>query len=212
MIADAHATTYSIGEAAAMVGLTPDTIRSWERRYRMVSPTRAPNNRRRYTLGDVEALLRAKKAARGRSLSLRLAAVELELGHLADLVLPGVPPAAPAPEPCDAGPWRSAGDLLPHLVLVLDGEGRVVDANVAVARAVGTVRSRLRGLRFADMVEPYDRAKAVRTYLTPSPTRRGWELNLEFGRLTGMYSFDCWTVAAGGRRFIVMIGRGLAGR
>lgn len=205
-------TTYSIGEAAAMVGLTPDTIRSWERRYRMVAPSRAPNNRRRYTLGDVEALLRAKKAARVRSLSLRLAAVELELGHLADLVLPGVTPPTPAPEPYDAGPWRSAGDLLPQLILVLDGDGRVVDANVAVARAAGMVRSRLRGLRFADMVEPYDRAKAVRTYLTPSPERRGWELNLEFGRLAGMYSFDCWTVAAGGRRFILLIGWELAGR
>ena len=201
--------TFPIGEVADMVGLSPHTIRAWERRYRVPVPTRAPNNQRRYTLEDVEALIRMKDAASVRSTSLRLAAAELEQGHLADLLLPSTV-AAGAHERYEPDLWRWAADLLPQLILVLENGGRIADANMAVARATGTLRSQLRELHFVDIVEPYDRAKAVRAYRSLDGERRGWELNLEIGKLTGLYSFDCWAVGSLGQRLMVLIGRDLA--
>jgi PAS domain-containing protein len=37
-------------------------------------------------------------------------------------------------------PWRAVVDLLPQLVAVVDDDGRVVDANVALAAAAGRRR------------------------------------------------------------------------
>ena len=39
----------SIGEAAAIVGVEPHTLRAWERRDHALRPSRAPSNQRRYT-------------------------------------------------------------------------------------------------------------------------------------------------------------------
>jgi PAS domain-containing protein len=193
-----------------MVGLSPHTIRAWERRYRVPTPTRAPNNQRRYTLEDVEALIRMKDAASVRSTSLRLAAAELEQGHLADLLLPSAAGAGARRGRYEPDLWRWAADLLPQLILVLENGGRIADANMAVARAAGMLRSQVRELHFVDMVEPYDRAKAVRAYRSLDGERRGWELNLEIGKLTGLYSFDCWAVDSLGQRLMLLIGRDLA--
>ena len=159
--------TYSIGEAAEMVGLSPDTLRSWERRYGLAAPGRTAGNRRRYTLEDVEALIRVKRAASARSLSLRLAVAELELGQLSELVQAGAEPAPAAAPVYEADVWRAAADVVPELILVLDAGGRVLDANMAVARAAGVVRTGLLGLRFTELVDPYDRAKAVAKTLEP---------------------------------------------
>jgi PAS domain-containing protein len=199
-------TDFPISEVADMVGLSTDTIRAWERRYGLLAPRRARNNRRRYTLEDVQALLRVKAAASGSSLSLRLATVELELGDLADLLLPSA--AAPWSEQVgyEADVWRSAVDLLPQLVLVVDDRGRIADVNMAVARATGMLRSQLRQLRFVDIVDPYDQAKAVKTYRSVAAERRHWELNLEIGRLVGLYSFDCWAVRFRGQRLFLLVG------
>ncbi|MEQ8718133.1 MAG: MerR family transcriptional regulator [Acidimicrobiales bacterium] len=46
-----------IGEVATRVGMTPDLIRAWERRYGVPAPTRTPGGRRRYDHGEVEMLL-----------------------------------------------------------------------------------------------------------------------------------------------------------
>jgi DNA-binding transcriptional MerR regulator len=200
---------FPISEVAAMVGLSPDTIRAWERRYGLLSPIRARNNRRRYTLEDVQALIRVKGAASVSSLSLRLAAVELEQGDLADLLLPSA--AAPGSEQDGYEPdvWRSAVDLLPQLVLVVDDRGQIADVNMALARATGMLRSQLRQLRFVDIVDPYDQAKAVKTYRSVAAERRYWELNLEIGRLVGLYSFDCWAVRFRGQRLFLLVGNEL---
>jgi len=197
---------YSIGEAAEMVGLSPHTLRSWERRYGLLPPDRTGGNRRRYTLEEVEALIRVR-AASARRLSLRLAVAELELGQLADLVLPGDRPGAAGPADCESDVWRRAADMVPALIIVLDGAGRIVDANLAVARAAGMVGSALRGLAFTEIVDPYDRAKAARTYRSTDGRRRGWELNLSVGGLAGLYSFDCWAVGEPQRRLLLLIGR-----
>lgn len=49
-------TTYGIGTAARLTGLTVHTIRVWERRYDAVSPDRSESGRRRYTVEQVERL------------------------------------------------------------------------------------------------------------------------------------------------------------
>ena len=48
--------TFSIGEVAAMLGISPHTIRAWERRHLMVTPTRTASGQRRYSSDDVDLL------------------------------------------------------------------------------------------------------------------------------------------------------------
>lgn len=43
----------SIGEAARMLGVTPDTLRRWETEGRIVS-ARTPGGQRRYDLAEIE--------------------------------------------------------------------------------------------------------------------------------------------------------------
>jgi len=197
--------TFRIGEVAEMVGLSPPAIRTWERRYRLPAPDRRKGKDRRYTLEDVHILVRMRQASRVRGLSLRLAA-ELERGGLADALLPAEATAAPTDVSQDPDLWRCAADLLPQLMLVLDDRGQILDASMSVARAAGMLRGQLQRLRFTDMVDPYDRAKAVRTYRYLGCKRRDWELNLDIGKLTGLHSFDCWTVRSQGRRLVLLIG------
>ncbi|MBO0690486.1 MAG: PAS domain-containing protein, partial [Candidatus Dormibacteraeota bacterium] len=102
--------------------------------------------------------------------------------------------AEAAGEPLSSVPhdlWAEVLDLLPELVLVLDRAGRVVSANVALAKLLRTTRERLPGLQFSDLVEPHDRAKAVALYRGATVPRRDWELNLRAGAL-GLYAFDSW--------------------
>jgi DNA-binding transcriptional MerR regulator len=48
--------TYSISEAAAAIGVSVPTLRSWERRYAFVTPERTPGGHRRYSEEDVDRL------------------------------------------------------------------------------------------------------------------------------------------------------------
>lgn len=48
--------TYRIGTVARLTGISPDTLRVWERRYAVVKPLRSPGGDRKYTAGDVERL------------------------------------------------------------------------------------------------------------------------------------------------------------
>jgi excisionase family DNA binding protein len=45
----------SIAEVARLVGVSPATLRNWERQGH-ITPTRTPNGHRRFTLGDVASL------------------------------------------------------------------------------------------------------------------------------------------------------------
>jgi PAS domain-containing protein len=201
--------TFSIGEVAAMVGMSAHTIRAWERRYGVLSPKRTGGNQRRYTVEDVEHLIHVKRAVSARGLSLKLAVMEQE-GELPSSV-EREHPAQPAAVADDRqlGPWRSVADLLPELLLIINVEGTVVDANITVARALGVVREKLSGVRFVDLVEPHDQAKAVRLYRKPE-RRRGWELNMKAPNLRGLYSFDCWPLRTTQGRLVVLIGTDLA--
>ena len=202
------ADTYAIGEVAAMVGLSAHTIRAWERRYGVVKPVRAASGQRRYLIEEVETLKRVKDLASARGLSLRLAAASAQ-GDLPDLEAAGfaITPEVASESAADGGPWRAVADLDPRLLLVLDGRGLVVDCNIAFARVSGRLRFELAGTRFADFVDPYDRAKAVAIFRGTPQQRRGYELNLRTEGATGLFRFDCfpfrfrerWLIACAGR-------------
>ncbi|MGI8610311.1 MAG: MerR family transcriptional regulator [Candidatus Dormibacteria bacterium] len=200
--------TFSIGEAASMVGLTAHTIRAWERRFAAVNPSRSEFGQRRYSIEDVETLKRVKDLASSRGMSLRVAVAEA-LGDLPELAGLGfdVSVGAAPHETDDESPWRVVADLDPRLLMILDGRGQVFDANVAFARFTGRLRFELAGRKFTEMVDPYDRAKAVAIYRGTPKRREGWELNLRTPASRAIFSFDCvpfmyraeWLIACAGR-------------
>jgi PAS domain S-box-containing protein len=201
--------SFSVSEVGTMTGLSPHTIRAWERRHDALRPRRSPAGQRQYTTDDVDFLIRVKQLTRARGLSLKLAVLEAR----------GILPAAEGSTPPNEDPmpqadghsetWRSVADLLPYLMMLLDGRGRIVDANIPVARAVGRLRRELQGVRFVDLVEPYDRAKAAKVYKAPMQQRRGWEINLKTRSLRGLFSFDCWPIRQQQGFFMACIGRDL---
>ena len=52
----AHSTGYRIGAVSKMTGISPDTLRIWERRYSAVRPRRSPSGGRLYTADDIARL------------------------------------------------------------------------------------------------------------------------------------------------------------
>jgi len=54
--------TYPLRTVARLTGLSPEVLRAWERRYRVVTPARTPGGTRRYSAADLERL-RLLKAA-----------------------------------------------------------------------------------------------------------------------------------------------------
>ncbi|HEY4025214.1 MAG TPA: MerR family transcriptional regulator [Candidatus Dormibacteraeota bacterium] len=206
--------TFSIGEVAAMLGISPHTIRAWERRHRAVRPGRTQSGQRRYSADDVELLRQVKYERHVHGLSMRVATLVAQ-----GLIVPEeMDDRAPRPEPADvvaaaADPLRLVADLVPEVVLVLDEAGRISHTNTALVRFLDVLPRQLRGLAFADVVDPFDRAKAVEVYRPPLRQRRGWELSLSMGRRRGFFSFDCWPVERGDGSWLVLVGSGLdAGR
>lgn len=208
------AAEYTIGEVASMIGFSPHTIRAWERRHKILKPHRTPSGQRRYSTDDVELLREVINGVVVRGLTLKVA-VRAAQGAVtvpaAGSSLPP-PPRVEAALPVlggsdgDAVPWRAVADFLPQLIAVLDEEGRVVDANVALAAAAGRLREQLRGARFVDFADPYDRAKAVIAFRPPLQRRRGWELNLRLPHGYGLFTFDCVPIRAESRPLLIVVG------
>ena len=64
------AATYSIKAVAEATGLTVETLRAWERRYRVIEPERGAGGHRLYTTHDVSRLRRLREiTARGHAIS-----------------------------------------------------------------------------------------------------------------------------------------------
>jgi PAS domain-containing protein len=188
---------FSIGETAALTGVSTDTIRAWERRHRLVSPQRTRARHRRYTEADVRTLREVRERVRGQRVPVGAAM------RFPQRDAHGRAPDAPAraPDAVQLGAvandvWHAALNLIPELVLLLDGTGTIVAVNVAVAKLAGEVRERLAGRRFGDLVEAYDRAKAVSLYRAPLRPHRNWELSLRTPAGAGFYTFDCWPLAS----------------
>jgi PAS domain-containing protein len=194
-----------------MVGLTAHTIRIWERRYGLIKPRRSGAGHRRYALDEVQLLQRMKQVADARGITLKMAALEVQ-GELSAASSPRV--GAESDQGggmlIDDSPWRATADLLPQPILLLDPSGRIADANIAFARAAGFIREKLRGTRFSELVDPYDRTKASAIWRDPSQPKRGWELNLRTPMGSGLYSFDCWPLLSKGHNLLVLIGRELS--
>ena len=202
--------TFSVSEVAAMVGLSTHVIRVWERRYGLLRPPRSSAGHRRYGLEDVQLLRRVKQTIDARGVTVKLAVLEAQSG-LGEIAGPALAGGGPAEVPRDDSPWRAAADLLPQPILLVDAAGRIADANIAFARVGGFIRERLRGTRFVELVDPYDRAKAATVWRDPGRPRRGWELNLRTPMGSGLYSFDCWPLLSRGHHLVVLIGRDLGG-
>lgn len=183
--------TYSIGEAASLIGVSAHMLRAWERRYDLPSPARTESGQRRYSSAQIEHLRQVRHLVVTQGLAVP-AAVDLAGEHTA-APSAGAEVAGGALWSVPHDLWAEVLDLVPELVLVLDRAGRVVSANVALAKLLRTTRERLPGLEFSDLVEPHDRAKAVALYRGPTVPRRDWELNLRAGAL-GLYAFDSWPV------------------
>jgi PAS domain-containing protein len=208
---------FTIGEVASMIGFSPHTIRAWERRHKILKPHRTPSGQRRYSVEDVELLREVINGVVVRGLTLKVA---VRAAHGAVMV-PATedgqgaarpePPPGQASGPADAAlPWRAVADFMPQLIAFLDEDGRVVDANVALASAAGRLREQLRGTRFVDCADPYDRAKAVMAFRPPFQRRRGWELNLRLPGASGLFSFDCLPVRTGEGQMLIAIGQAVS--
>jgi PAS domain S-box-containing protein len=201
------AAEFTVGEAAAMTGLSTHTIRAWERRHGALEPPRTAARQRRYSREDVEFLLRVKHLNRAGGRSIKVAIQEAR-GNL-PLDLPAVPPSGPPLAPPAPGIWRSVADLFPSLIAVIDSGGRIVDSNIAIVRVTGRLRSEVQGMRFIDLIDPHDRAKAARIYRRPLRPHPGWELNVRAPGLKGLFSFDCRPIRDGDRWLIACVGRDL---
>ena len=202
------AESFSIGEVATMIGVTPHTIRAWERRHGVVTDDhRRAGQIRRYSLDDVELLRRIRAGRMVQGLSLKLAVLA------ATGMLPPAQPAHPdtageRPRPVDndGGPWRSIVDALPHLCFIVDDQGTLVDANVNAAKLAVATRESLAGRPFSDFVEPYERAKAASICRPPYPSRFRWEVNLRSDAGARTYAFDCWPIRWRQRTLLVLLG------
>jgi DNA-binding transcriptional MerR regulator len=73
----------SIGDLSKGTGITPDAIRSWERRYGRPRPVRRPSGHRRYTYQDLRWLRKVAQAlGRGHRASIAVLADDAELESL----------------------------------------------------------------------------------------------------------------------------------
>ena len=111
-----------------------------------------------------------------------------------------------------AGEWGDVVDVLPEVMMVVDGGGRVVQANAAAQRVLGGfdlphVPS------FLEFVDPSDRPKAAAAWRVPFTRRLGWQVTLETPAAHAVFSFDCIPLTfRDGRDGLAMIGRQLTGR
>lgn len=189
----------SIGEVAAIVGIQPHTLRAWERRYRLVQPHRTPRNQRRYTVEDVALLSRIKETLGGSSRS---------IGRVAASQMSAIQASVPAVSAVVPSVWRVALDLVPAPVMLLNGRGRIVDANDAAARYIGMPREELRRRHFKELIAPKDQRRASMVYGVPMMQRHGFRLGLRSATRTTSLQFDCWPIRASrDRRLMVLVSR-----
>jgi DNA-binding transcriptional MerR regulator len=127
---------FSIGEAAAMVGVSTHVIRSWERRLSLGLNHRTTTNQRRYRIEDVQRFVAIKRIHESTGLPLVEAAAKAlngaeqrgagDDGSLSDsLTVERM--------------WASLIETLPEVVVVVDDVGRIIAAN-AMARTALTVK------------------------------------------------------------------------
>lgn len=189
-----------------LLGVSPHTVRAWETRHEIVKPVRTASGQRRYRSEDVELLRDIKRAVDRERVSLKVAFQMVSGTQVIERRVRTDPARSSRPLSKRYGIWRGVVDVLPHLVVLLDTDGKIVEVNIHAARQFAVTRERLRGRLFIDLVDPFDRAKAV-LMLRPVPRAvNGWELNLSTPAGPRMYSFRSWIVGAGGDARLALVG------
>ena len=199
--------TYSIGEAAAILRISPPTLRVWERRYHVLEPGRTHSNHRRYTIDDLQLLARLKLAAIGAGGSVKRAATNEKLSREGREPMPPGEGQSADVAAVDQPVWRFIADQLGDLILILDEHGHTVDANLATAQAVGIERRRLLNRPFSTLVDDPDRALAAEIAATPPLARRSWLVRMKAAGSVIVICFDCRPVRYEGARLLMLIGR-----
>jgi PAS domain S-box-containing protein len=199
--------TFSIGEAAAILRISPPTLRVWERRYHVLEPRRTHSNHRRYTIDDLQLLARLKQAATGAGGSVKRAAINEKLSReRPESIPPGEGQSADVAA-VDQPVWRFIADQLGDLILILDEQGHTVDANLAMAQTVGLERGRMLNRPFSTLVDDPDRALAAEIAATPPRARRSWLVRVKAAGSVIVICFDCRPVRYEGERLLMLIGR-----
>jgi PAS domain-containing protein len=110
------------------------------------------------------------------------------------------------------GQWGEVVDLMPQVMMVVDGAGRVVQANAAALRVLGDGFDSVTECRLLQFVDPGDRQKAAAAWQAPFARRLGWQVRLETTAARALFSFDCIPLAfRDGGTGLAMIGRQLTG-
>lgn len=124
---------FSIGDAAAIVGVSTHVLRSWERRLSLDLNHRTQSNQRRYRIEDIHRFMAIRQLhERG----------GLPLIESAARALQGGDPPTESHQVDNAALgsfWAGLIYALPEIVLVIDGSGRVKSAN-EMARATLNLR------------------------------------------------------------------------
>ncbi len=191
---------FSIGEAAAILGISPPTLRAWERRYGILRPRRTRTNQRRYTVGDLQVLARVKEASSQAGVDLRRAADDATREPVRNR------DAAATPVEDDMV-WRFVVDLFDRPILLLDLSGRVLDANEGAAKKLGVERRALRSRHLSSYVRREDRERCESITRTPLQQRRNLPLRLSTRRGERSLDFDCWPIAHQGTLMVALIGQ-----
>jgi DNA-binding transcriptional MerR regulator/methylmalonyl-CoA mutase cobalamin-binding subunit len=119
---------HPIGVVAERTGLSPDVLRVWERRYKVVSPRRSPGGQRVYSDADIERLdLLNRATQRGHSIS---HVASLGKGKLEDLVRQ----VESTPARADLGELRKSVEPLMAFTEAMDSAGLEAILKRGVAR------------------------------------------------------------------------------
>lgn len=190
-------TLFSIGEVAAMLGMSPHTIRAWERRYQVLTPRRNAAQQRRYTASDVDQLLKVKQLVTRYGFSLKVA-VDAAQG---ELPVSAMTEAADR-ESADRGDsrrqparderfWQALFDLIPQAIVILNRTGRIREANAAAAHLFAHPVQRLVGRRLTDFVAAPARKRVGDLLQGAFSQSRVFEAPLRSARDAPNCWFDC---------------------
>jgi DNA-binding transcriptional MerR regulator len=206
---------FSIGEVASIVGLSRHTIRAWERRHGLLEPQRTLSGQRRYTAGDVGLLLQVKHSSAQQGVSLKVATrsargelsvPSLDVRHPAPAGVIGREPASE--RPADRAIWRSAANLMPQLIVILDVDGSITAGNRAASHVLGVGPEEMVGRRFTNLLGRIAEHADIdpllqRAYVLPS----SFELELRGSVGPDRWAFDCRPFSYEGQPRLAIFGR-----
>jgi PAS domain-containing protein len=207
---------FSIGEVASIVGLSPHTIRAWERRHGLLRPQRTSSGQRRYTTDDMALLLQVKHATARHGVSLKVAARSAQ-GELSVPAVELPPPSTagavigrePVPDRGARGSiWRAGADLMAEMMVILDIDGSVSAANQAASEVFGVPPDQIVGRQFADLLGAIAAEADLETLLQRAyvqPTT--FERLLQGPSTVGRWAFDCRPFTYEGRPRLAVFAR-----